>query len=176
MRAVVSRVWAVTVQRRFCAVFGRQSPTKMSTYKWYKLLNQTGCICKAENPGRGPDIEAEADTVRVALDRSRSLSTRHAACRLNMSYTHNSAQNSAETSEIRRLQSTCLTPDVKLNNDTIPAGPFTAPLVIISNNVRHKTWLRALTYSNAFRFHSCVFQFMSNATLNGIHFMCSSCI
>jgi hypothetical protein len=45
--------FVVTVQRRFRTVFGREPPTKMSVYKWYKLFDQTGCICKGEK-GKAP--------------------------------------------------------------------------------------------------------------------------
>jgi hypothetical protein len=41
--------YAVTVQRRFRTVFGREPPTKISIFKWYKLLGQTGCICEGRS-------------------------------------------------------------------------------------------------------------------------------
>jgi hypothetical protein len=78
---------AVTAQRRFRAVFGREPPTKMSIYKWYKLLDQTACICKGKGPRRRSVTEAQTDTVHAASVRSPRKSTSHAARILNILHT-----------------------------------------------------------------------------------------
>jgi hypothetical protein len=85
----------VVAVQRFRTVFGREPPTKMSIYKWYRLFDQTGLTCEGRSPGRRLVTEAQVDTVRVAFVRSPRKSTRHAARQLNIS-----AQNSAETFEI----------------------------------------------------------------------------
>jgi hypothetical protein len=48
-------------------VFGREQPINGSVYKWYKLFEQSGCICEAESEGRRPVTEAQVDTVRAVL-------------------------------------------------------------------------------------------------------------
>jgi hypothetical protein len=64
-----------------------EPPTKMLIYKWYKLFDQTGCICKGKSPGRRPVTEAQVDTVCMAFVHSPHKSTRHAAQQLNMPHT-----------------------------------------------------------------------------------------
>jgi hypothetical protein len=59
----------------------------MSIYKWYKLFDKTGRICKGKSPGRRQVTEAQVDTVRAAFVRSPRKSTRHAALQLNIPYT-----------------------------------------------------------------------------------------
>jgi hypothetical protein len=74
----------VTVQRRFCTVFGREPATIMSIYMWHKLFDQTGCICKGKSPGRRPVTEAWVDIVRAAFVRGPHKSIRRGARQLNM--------------------------------------------------------------------------------------------
>jgi hypothetical protein len=77
----------VIVERRFCMMFGRELPTKMSFYKWYKLFDQTGYICKEKSPRRRPVTEAQVETFRAAFVCSTRKSTRHATRQLNMPHT-----------------------------------------------------------------------------------------
>jgi hypothetical protein len=59
----------------------------MSTYKWYNISDQIGCICKGKRPGRRLVTEAQVDTIHAAFFRSPRKSTRHAARQLNMPHT-----------------------------------------------------------------------------------------
>jgi hypothetical protein len=77
----------VTLQRRFGTVFGREQATKISIYKWYKLFDQTGCICKEKSPGRRPVTKAQVDTVSAAFVRGPRKSTRRGARQLNTPHT-----------------------------------------------------------------------------------------
>jgi hypothetical protein len=80
-------------------MFGRELPTEMLIYKWYKLFGQTG-----KSPRTRKVTEAQVDTVRAAFVRSSHKSNGRGARQLNMSQTikhvtDNSAHTSAETSE-----------------------------------------------------------------------------
>jgi hypothetical protein len=71
----------------FVLVSGKDLPTKMLIYKWYKMFDQTGCIHKGRVHGRIAVAEAQLDTVCVAFIHSPCKSTRHAAWHLNMPQT-----------------------------------------------------------------------------------------
>jgi hypothetical protein len=79
-------------------VFGREQPINVSVYKWYKLFQKSGCVCKGESQGRLPVTEAQVDTFRAAFDRSQRKANRHAAGPLNMP--HDCAQDSVEKPDI----------------------------------------------------------------------------
>jgi hypothetical protein len=79
--------FAVTVQRRFSTVLGREPATIMSICMWHKLFDQTGCICKEKSPGRRPVTEAQLDTFHAAFVRVPRKSNRRGSRQLNIPHT-----------------------------------------------------------------------------------------
>jgi hypothetical protein len=61
---------AVTVQRRFLTVSGREPPTEMLICQWYELFDQTGCIYKGKCSRRWPVSETKVAEVLRAFIRS----------------------------------------------------------------------------------------------------------
>jgi hypothetical protein len=48
----------VTVQRKFRTKYHTEPPTDKTIYEWYKIFQQSGCLCAAKRTGRpGPSAE-----------------------------------------------------------------------------------------------------------------------
>lgn len=93
VHAVISFRSSVTAQWRFHTVLGREPPTKMLTYKLYKLCDQTGGICNGKSPERWPVNDARVNEVQAAFTQNPTnqpgmLPDKHA--------THNSAPKYSE--------------------------------------------------------------------------------
>jgi hypothetical protein len=61
-----------SVQRRFRTSFGKEPPSYHSVLKWYRISQETGCICE----GRPSVTETQVDAVRQAYVRSPGNSIR----------------------------------------------------------------------------------------------------
>jgi hypothetical protein len=71
LRAVVSRdKMRTSVQRCFRTSFGKEPPSNYSVLKWYRISQETGCICKVKSPGRPSRTEAQVVAVLQAYVRS----------------------------------------------------------------------------------------------------------
>jgi hypothetical protein len=55
----------VTVQRAFCAKYGKDPPTDKTNRAWYKQFIETGCLCKQKSSGRPLTSEDDIERVRT---------------------------------------------------------------------------------------------------------------
>jgi hypothetical protein len=60
---------------------------RMSIYSWFKLFDQTGCVCKEESFERRPATEAQVYAFSAAFFFSARESTARTAGQLNMAHT-----------------------------------------------------------------------------------------
>jgi hypothetical protein len=91
-------VSAVTMQRRFCRVFGIEPTIKISIYKGYTFFDQIRRICKEKCPWRRPVIEEQAHQVRaVSVHSPRILCDNYTRRNISLSYV-------TEKGEERRME------------------------------------------------------------------------
>jgi hypothetical protein len=138
----------------------------MSTYKWCKLFDQIGCICKEKNAaGRRLVTEAQVDTILVASFHRPRKSTRCGDWHLNMpcKKVHTALQNDWSLKVV----------STKFCR-TSPDKEYTDVHYTFCSDLRCPDWktirfrsqeLDQIARSNALSFHFCAFHFISSATV-----------